>query len=152
MSRRAVVPVIAVAALVALTVGLSAIVAVAVVETGPGERPPRAAIDVEADPATDRVTVTHVHGDALDPDAIAVRIRIDGRELERQPPVPFFSARGFEPGPTGPFNRRWDGEWRAGESASVRVAATNSPGGIDRGDRVEVDLFVDDLPVASGAA
>jgi hypothetical protein len=62
--------------------------------------------------------------------------------------VPFFAARGFRAGPTGPFNAAADPGWTAGEAASLRLASTNAPG-ISPGDRVVVEVSVEDRRVAT---
>jgi hypothetical protein len=87
----------------------------------------------------DRIVLEHRAGDPLDVTRLDVVVRVDGDPLARQPPVPFFSARGFRPGPTGPFNAASDGRWEPGERASVRVASTNRPRP-RAGDRVTVEL------------
>lgn len=107
---------------------------------------PTAAVDVTAD--GDRLTLTHRSGDRIDVRELDVRIRVDGDPLANQPPVPFFSATGFKPGPTGPFNAASDDEWMAGESASLTVAATNDPT-FRPGRTVEVRLIVDGRAVAT---
>jgi flagellin-like protein len=93
--------------------------------TGTGVRT-GASFSVTADAAGD-VTLVHRGGNSLDPAEIALYVRIGGEPLERQPPVPFFSARGFESAPTGAFNSATTGEWSAGEAASFRIAGTNDP-------------------------
>jgi hypothetical protein len=87
----------------------------------------------------DRIVLEHRAGDPLDVTRLDVIVRVDGDPLARQPPVPFFSARGFRPGPTGPFNAASDGRWEPGERASIRVASTNRPRP-RAGDRVTVEL------------
>jgi hypothetical protein len=87
----------------------------------------------------DRLVLTHRGGEAVDVRTLDVIVRIDGEPLARQPPVPFFSARGFRPGPTGPFNAAADPCWEPGERASVRVASTNRPS-LVAGARVTVEL------------
>lgn len=84
--------------------------------------------------------MTHRGGDAVVPADLRVRVRVDGEPLAEQPPVPFFAAEGFESGPTGPFNSATDGEWRAGETGSLRVADTNDPS-LRPGATVEVGLY-----------
>ena len=86
----------------------------------------------------DRITLTN-RGAAVDVRRLTVRVRVDGTPLAHQPPIPFFSARGFRPGPTGPFNAGADPTWGSGERASFRVASTNRPS-VDAGDRVTVEL------------
>jgi flagellin-like protein len=145
MSDRAAAPVVGVVLLVAVTV----LAATAVGTALPSELsdPARtAAFDVAADD-TGRVTVTHLGGDAVDPAELRIRILVDGERLSEQPPVPFFSARGFESGPTGPFNSATHGPWRAGQSASLRVAGTNSPT-LRVGATVEVRLYTDGTQIA----
>ncbi|WP_435067524.1 type IV pilin [Haloplanus sp. C73] len=87
----------------------------------------------------DRLTFTHRAGDAVDARRLDVTVRVDGTPLRHQPPVPFFAARGYHSGPTGPFNARANTTWGVGESASLRVAATNRPA-IAPGARVTVVL------------
>jgi hypothetical protein len=87
----------------------------------------------------DRLVLTNRAGSALDVRRLDVVVRVDGTPLARQPPVPFFSAPGFEPGPTGPFNVAADPRWERGERASLRLASTNRPA-IVPGDRVTVEL------------
>ncbi|MFB6256514.1 MAG: type IV pilin [Haloplanus sp.] len=87
----------------------------------------------------DRLLLTHRAGDPVDVRRLDVTVRVDGTPLRHQPPVPFFSARGFRPGPTGPFNAAADPRWAAGERASVRLASTNRPR-LVAGARVTVEL------------
>jgi hypothetical protein len=56
-----------------------------------------------------------------------VHVAVNGTRLAHQPPVPFFAATGFEPGPTGPFNSASDPEWGVGEVGTLTVAGTNGP-------------------------
>jgi len=87
----------------------------------------------------DRITLTNRGGNAVDVGRLTVRVRVDGTPLTHQPPVPFFSARGFHSGPTGPFNAGADPTWEPGERASFRLASTNRPS-VGAGDRVTVEL------------
>lgn len=87
----------------------------------------------------DRIVLTNRGGSAVDVGRLIVRVRVDGTPLTHQPPVPFFSARGFRSGPTGPFNAGADPTWEPGERASFQVASTNRPS-VDAGDRVTVEL------------
>lgn len=145
MSARATSPVIGVVLLTAVTVLAAAAVGSAVV-VDPPEPAPAASFDAAAD-ASGEIRITHRAGDAVDPDDLRVRVRVDGDPLAHQPPVPFFSARGFESGPTGPFNSATGGTWRAGETGSFRVASTNDPV-LQRGATVELRLYVDDQRIA----
>jgi FlaG/FlaF family flagellin (archaellin) len=141
-------PVVGVVLAVALTVVLASGVAVAfAVGVAPAEPAPTARVSLAADADADRLVLQHRGGDALDVDALRVVVTVDGEALAHQPPVPFFAATGFEPGPTGPFNRGYDGAWTAGETASVALAGTNDPA-IAPGDRVTVALYENDAVVA----
>jgi len=131
---------LALAAVVGTVAGATALGAL------PADRP-TAALALRADAGADRLVVTHRAGDPLPPDRLSVRVRIDGRPLAHQPPVPFFAAEGFRSGPTGPFNSRSTGPWTAGERAGVRLAATNRPG-LRPGRRVTVDVRVEGVCVA----
>jgi flagellin-like protein len=142
---RAVSPVLGVVLLTAVTVVAAAAVG-AVVVVDPPDPPPVATFDAEAD-ATGEIRVTHRGGDAVAPDDLRVRVRVDGEPLVEQPPVPFFAARGFEGGPTGAFNSATRGEWRAGEAASLTVADTNAPR-VSPGKTVELRLYVGDDRIA----
>ena len=107
------------AAVAAILVGLPAIGG----DAGPGDRP--AVLGVTA--VDRRVELAHRGGAPLDVRELTVRLYVDGTPVARQPPVPFFSARGFVSGPTGPFNPAADPRWSPGETATLVVAATNDP-------------------------
>lgn len=142
---RAISPVLGVVLLTALTVLAAAAVFAAVV-VAPPDPAPVATFGAEAD-ATGEIRVTHRGGDAVAPGDLRVRVRVDGEPLAEQPPVPFFAAPGFESGPTGPFNSATAGEWRAGRTASLRVADTNEPT-LSRGATVELRLYAGDDRIA----
>jgi len=151
VSARAVSPVLgAVSLLVATAVLAGAVGTVALGTTLPTDRP-TAVVDLRVDADADRLTLVHRAGEALDVRKLSVRVRVDGAPLDRQPPVPFFSARGFVSGPTGPFNAADDPRWSVGERASLRIAGTNEPT-IAPGERVSVDLVVDGAIVAEASA
>ncbi|MEF8978816.1 MAG: type IV pilin [Haloarculaceae archaeon] len=123
----------AIAVLAATTVGV-----VATVEPPPVT--PTARLSASADAGTDRIALTHETGDTLAVSDLSLTVAVDGEELDRQPPVPFFAARGFESGPTGPFNvATADRTWSAGETAAVRLASTNDPT-LSPGSRIEVTV------------
>jgi flagellin-like protein len=145
MAARASSPVVGVVLLTAVTIVAATAVGAAVV-VDPPELAPTAAFALEAK-ATGEVRVTHRGGDAVDPDDLRVRVRVDGEPLADQPPVPFFSASGFESGPTGPFNSATGGEWRAGETGAFRVASTNDPE-LRPGATVELRLYAADQRIA----
>lgn len=140
MSRRATAPVVAVALLVLLAVGLAGVVAAGLDAVAPPEPPPRAALELSVDPASGRVALTHRGGDVLDARQLRLRLAVDGTDLTHQPPVPFFAARGFVSGPTGPFNAAADPVWEPGETATVRIASTNAPT-LAPGARVRVAVY-----------
>ena len=145
MSDRAVAPVIGVVLLVALTVVTAAAVGAVVTIDIPGET---TAVTFGLEAASDgEIRLLHRGGDAVDPDSLRVRVRVDGDPLAEQPPVPFFAARGFESGPTGPFNSAYAGRWTAGEAASLRVASTNEPSP-RAGATVEVRMYADGQKIA----
>lgn len=136
---------VGVALLVLAAVGLSATVGAAVLTATPPSAPATAAFDLRVTDAT--LTVTHRGGDAVDVRDLRLVVAVDGDLLHHQPPVPFFAARGFRSGPTGPFNRASDPAWTAGETATLGVASTNRPR-IDPGDPVRVTLYVGDHRLA----
>lgn len=132
---------------VVLLVAVTVVAAVGVGTATPtlGDPPPQAALSLSVDgPA---ITLVHEAGDALDATTLRVVVSVDGAELTHQPPVPFFSTRGFEPGPTGPFNSAAEATWTAGERAGFTVAGTNDPVP-EAGDVVRVRVYVDDAQVA----
>jgi hypothetical protein len=131
--------------LAAITVA-GAVVIGAAVAVEPPSTAPTASFDAEVE-ADGTVRLTHRGGAAIDPDTLRVRVRVDGESLDAQPPVPFFSARGFESGPTGAFNSAQTGDWRAGETASFRNAGTNSPIPY-AGANVEIRLYADGHEIA----
>ncbi|MFC4406843.1 type IV pilin [Haloarchaeobius iranensis] len=149
LAARAVSPVVGIALLLALTVVTSSVVAVGALDLAAEQTaPPQATVDVRADGSTGRIIVTHRGGEAIDVDELELVVTVDGEKLRRQPPVPFFSARGFVSGPTGPFNAAADQRWTAGESASFVIAGTNAPTLSPR-DVVVVTLVVEGRVVAS---
>jgi flagellin-like protein len=145
VSDRALSPVIGCLLLTAITV-VGAVVVGTAVAVDPPSPAPAAHFEAEAD-ASGAVRVTHLGGAAIAPENLRVRVRVDGEPLAAQPPVPFFSARGFESGPTGPFNSAYTGEWRAGETAAFRVAGTNEPT-LTAGAMVEIRIYVDGTETA----
>jgi flagellin-like protein len=147
---RAISSVVGVALALALTVVLAsgAAVAFAFGVTLPAS-PPDARIAVTVDATANAVVLEHRGGDALhvDDGDLRVVVTVDDTPLRHQPPVPFFAARGFAPGPTGPFNRGYDGAWTAGDTASFELAGTNAPLPVP-GDTVTVAIYADGALVA----
>jgi len=131
--------------LVAASAALAAVLGLAL-GAGTPAAPAHAEFSLAVDPVSDRVAVVHAGGDSLDPGELRVRISVEGDPIAHQPPVPFFSARGFHSGPTGPFNSATGGEWTAGERPSLRLADTNTD--IRAGDRVVVELYRGDQRLA----
>lgn len=135
---RATSPAVGVVLLVAATAALAAVLGLALGAGTPAD-PAHVEFRLSVDPASDRLAVVHAGGDSLDPERLRVRINVEGEPITHQPPVPFFSARGFHSGPIGAFNSAAGGEWTAGERASLRLAGTNTD--IRPGDRVVVELY-----------
>lgn len=147
---RAISPVIGTITLVLLTILLTAVIGTTVVGStglGPDAAAPPVVISASADDSGS-ITLTHDGGSAIDVEQTSVRVTVDGEPLERQPPVPFFSVRGFEPGPRGAFNSASDGPWSVGETTSFTVAGTNAPA-LTEGATVEVRILRDDRVLAS---
>lgn len=144
-------PVLAVVLLVGVTVVCAAAVGSLLFgQAGAVADPaPRASLSLSA--TADRVSLVHEGGDSLDATRLRLRVAVNGTPLAHQPPVPFFSARGFRPGPSGPFNSASDPGWTAGETASFRVAGTNEPT-LRPGASVTVEVFRGESPVASLSA
>ena len=132
--------------LIAITVVLAGGVAAAALDGPSATVPPSAVLSLSA--TDDRIAIEHRGGDPIDVAAVTVRVSVDGEPLEKQPPVPFFSAAGFHPGPTGPFNSAGDDTLRVGETAAFRVADTNDPT-LEPGRRVTVEIAADGRPVAT---
>lgn len=147
MSDRALSPVIGVVLLLVVTVALAGVVGTVALGVSLPSAPSHAVLDLQVDAGTDRLTLVHRSGDALDVAELSLRVRIGGTPLARQPPVPFFSATGFEPGPTGPFNSASDPRWTPGERASLQLAGTNDPL-LSPGAEVTVTLSTNETVVA----
>ena len=110
-----------------VTVVLAATVGVMALGFAPSSEPV-GPVALSADATADgRITITHRSGPAINLTDASIVIEIDGEALDHQPPVPFFSATGFEPGPTGAFNDAGDTVLEPGERASLEVAGTNDP-------------------------
>ncbi|TKX86416.1 type IV pilin [Halorubrum sp. SS5] len=132
--------------LIAITVVLAGGVAAAALDGPSATVPPSAVLSLSA--TDDRIAIDHRGGDPIDVAAVRVRVSVDGEPLDEQPPLPFFSAAGFHPGPTGPFNSAGDDTLRVGETAAFRVADTNDPT-LEPGRRVTVEITADGRPVAT---
>jgi hypothetical protein len=147
-------PVVGVVALLAVGIALGGVVAAGAeaVATATGaepigiDEPAAIAVSLELDGRT--IALTHEGGPALRLSRARLVVAVDGTRLAHQPPVPFFAARGFRAGPTGPFNVGSDGVWRPGETGSFRVAATNAPEPAP-GRTVSVRIYVGDERVVA---
>ncbi|QIB73028.1 type IV pilin [Halogeometricum borinquense] len=135
MTDRALSPVVGTLVLVGLVLVAATVVAAASGSVA-SEFSPRdtASLPSAADPVAfslavtgNQIAVTHERGPPIQVADLRIHILVAGDSLAFQPPVPFFSARGFRPGPTGPFNVGSDGVWSAGETGSVVIAGTNDP-------------------------
>ncbi len=144
---RAVSPVVGTVLLVGIVVALSVAAGAAVTATDRPAPPPAASLALAADSAADRITIAHEGGEPLAVSEIELTVAVDGRPLAEQPPVPFFAARGFASGPTGAFNVAGSTTLRAGETASLRLAATNKPR-IGPGATVTVTVTTDRAVIA----
>ncbi|WP_435184775.1 type IV pilin [Halobellus sp. EA9] len=158
MTARASAPAVGVVLLLLVGLGLGSVVAAGAdavaagagvdlaADAGGGDAPSPIALSLRLD--GDAITLTHEAGASLSVADLRLVVAVDGRELRHQPPVPFFAARGFRAGPTGPFNVAGDGVWSAGESASFRLASTNAPG-LAPGRTVSVTVVVEGRTVGS---
>jgi len=146
MATRAVTTGSAFGLVVAVVLGVS-VAAVCLTATPASSPTVAATLTVDGD----RLVLTHRAGEDVDVRRLDVTVRVDGTPLRHQPPVPFFAARGFRGGPTGPFNPATEPTWRVGETAAVRVAATNRPQ-LDPGARVTVVLEYDGHRLTTASA
>ncbi|RRJ30765.1 type IV pilin [Halocatena pleomorpha] len=147
MSDRGVSTVVGIIVLVGITIVLAGAFGAMVLTQAPPSEPPQAVFALTADSATQTITLTHESGADLTPETLRLTIAVDGEPIAHQPPIPFFAAKGFIGGPTGPFNSAYEGNWTAGQSASLRVASTNTQ--FQAGTMVTVRLYAADQLVAS---
>ena len=129
--------------MIAVTVTLATAVG-AVVLAGSAESAPSSPVvlTATANATADRLTIVHESGPAIDVRTLRVRVAVDGTPLVHQPPVPFFSSEGFQPGPTGPFNSGANPQWTAGEATSLRLGGSNAPS-FDPGSTITVRVYRD---------
>jgi len=144
LSTRAATPVAGVL-LVAIAVLLAGGVVTAAFDV-PTEPAPTATFSLTAEGT--QITLTHEGGDPVPVSDVSVHVSVNDEPLASQPPIPFFSASGFRPGPHGPFNAASTDEWVVGGTTSFRIAETNDPTPT-AGDVVEVRLSVRDQPIAT---
>lgn len=117
---------VAVVLLVGLGVLLAAGVGAALTSPDLPSQPRYVSVEGEAT-ADGTIRLEHTGGSAIDVRRLDVSVTVDGEPLRYQPPVSFFSARGFYSGPRGPFNSAADPAWTAGEFAGFSIAGTNDP-------------------------
>lgn len=117
---------VAIVLLVGLGVLLAAGVGAALTSPDLPSQPRYVTVEGEAT-ADGTIRLEHTGGSAIDVRRLDVSVTVDGEALRYQPPVPFFSARGFYSGPRGPFNSAADPAWTAGELAGFSIAGTNDP-------------------------
>ncbi|XVH30316.1 type IV pilin [Haloferacaceae archaeon DSL9] len=149
MSSRGLSPLVGGVVLLVVVVGLGVTVAAFTLELGGGLDPAVVHPQPIELTATENVlTLVHRGDEPIDVRRLRLRIEIDGSPLAHDPPVPFFSATGYNAGPTGAFNAETDPLWRPGEATSLRIATTNDPYP-ERGDTVTVRLFFDGRPISA---
>lgn len=144
--RRGTVSIVGVVLLVAITIIAAGAVSVAFAIDQP-ESPTMASFGLAVDAETDRITLTHRAGDPVDLTETELKIEVDGKSLDSNPPVPFFAAPGFESGPSGPFNTASPNRWRPGETGTITVASTNEPQ-LQDGSTVTVRVITDGQEIA----
>lgn len=123
---RAVAPALGALCLLAVTLLTSVGVGATAMVFSPAEPLPQATVDLEAT-GDGTVTLTHAGGDRLRTDDLSVHITVDGASVRHQPAIPFVGSRGYVGSPSGVFNAAGDGNWSAGERASLTLAASNAP-------------------------
>jgi flagellin-like protein len=148
MGQRAISPVVGTVLLLAITVLLAGTVGAVLLTPNVESSMPATRFSATVDASANKISVTHDGGEALDPNSLDVRIEVDGRTLDHQPPIPFFAAKGFKSGPTGPFNSATRGNWTVGETGTLELATTNAPS-ISDGATVEITITRDNRVLAA---
>lgn len=152
MSSRGIAPVVGVALLLLVTLGLSGAFAVAFAQ-GPETGEPksfRLSVATVSDDSGWQIELTHEGGSPVEAEEIDIRIKIDGVPLKHQPRVPSFGMAGFNGGASGPFNiKSADNTFEAGDSATIPfpAASTNEPL-IDPDSIVTVSFYHNDVLIA----
>lgn len=108
---------------------------------------PLTIIEVTTDAPTNTITITNKGPREIDVRELTVTIEIDNTPLQHSLTVPYFSQRGFHPGPTGAFNSATDPYWSTGERVSFRIASTNTPT-LTVGNSLTLTLIIHDSPIA----
>lgn len=138
--------------LTAATLVLAAVAGVAVVESSPPAHAPEPVVlsanVLVDDDGTVVVVLVHEGGPDLDVHEIDVRISVGEDRLDRQPPVPFYSAPGYASFPSGPFNPVADPGWEVGERASLTITGENATP-IVEGASVRIEIYREGLRIAT---
>ncbi len=143
---RAVSPVVGTVTLVLIVVLLAGVL-MASVGTASLDQPDPEFASISATATQDgTIVLSHDGGQPVDVSEISLVVSVAGTRLAEQPPVPFFSSAGFEPGPTGPFNSAAEPRWTVGETTSLTIAGSNTPTP-QPGDRVTVEIYRGDRPL-----
>lgn len=143
-------PVVGVVLLAAITVILAGSVAATLGSVSTPDAPTFASIDGHTDADDDRIVLVHRSGDPLDVEELDLFISVEGEPLENQTDVPFSGTDGFDGAPSGPFNAASsDHVWRAGDRASLVIAAGTNDPTPDPGDRVTVTISHDGYRIAT---
>ena len=156
---RAVSPVVGTLLLTAVTVVIVAVLLTTLGSAslggaafGQDSADPTRFVRLSADVSPDgRVLLTHEGGDPIDVSAVTVTVAVDGTPLPEQPPVPFFSTAGYDPGPTGPFNSAANQTWTVGEQASFTIAESNGPA-LETGSEVVLTVSKDGRRLARASS
>jgi archaellum component FlaF (FlaF/FlaG flagellin family) len=112
---------------------------------------PLTIIEVRTDASTNTITLVNKGPRDIDVRELTITIEIDGTPLEYPLTIPYFSQRGFHPGPTGAFNSATDPYWLPGERVSFRIASTNTPT-LTPGDSLTITLKINNSPIAQRQA
>jgi len=143
---RAVSPVVGTVSLVLIAVLLAGVLTASVGTASLDRTDPEfARLSASASP-DGTIVLTHDGGQPIDVRRVSLKVSVEGQRLTQQPPVPFFSAPGFDPGPTGPFNSAADPEWTVGEQASFTLSDSNEPG-LEPGATVTITVLRGQTPV-----
>lgn len=138
---RALSTVVGVVVLALVAVLAATVVGTALPRTA-AEPTPVVDLRLDVDATANRLTIRHAGGDDLDVTGLRFEVQVGDERLAHQPPVPFFAARGYVSGPTGPFNPAGGTSWRAGQVGTLTLASTNRPLPAS-GDRVTVTVATD---------
>lgn len=145
---RGISPVIGVVLLAGCTVLLSVTVGAMAMAYEPSEPASVVVISGAVDAEDNEITLTLERGDPLDVRELSLVVEVDGKALDKQPPVPFVGSTGFST-PSGPFNERADPNWSRGESGTIGIATSTNDPLPEPGSTVEIRIYENDLPIAT---